>query len=255
MDRAAEPGDAPPGPGSRVATAGGRSGERLVALAAAADLVIAGENVVLNPAYRALGLYGSEYHSVSYNGRTGHDVGRHLLRDMLPISPEEAKKVGLVDVVLPGFGETLDKAIHKYLHIVITSNHKVGQWKEKLDLSAPALARARMQELGEMSKDFWSARSLRYHSRRHDFVCKVKATKTPLRFAQHRRRAGELDEEEMDAFDLIGTFEERIVAQIHEQALAQSVKQFKVLTIQGDKPTLVDDVRKDSVFACYYNNV
>ena len=34
-----------------------------VALAAACDVVIASENTVLNPAYRAMGLHGSEFHS------------------------------------------------------------------------------------------------------------------------------------------------------------------------------------------------
>lgn len=34
-----------------------------VALAAACDIVIASENTVFNPAYRAMGLHGSEFHS------------------------------------------------------------------------------------------------------------------------------------------------------------------------------------------------
>jgi hypothetical protein len=34
-----------------------------VALAAACDIVMATDNVVLNPAYRAMGLHGSELHS------------------------------------------------------------------------------------------------------------------------------------------------------------------------------------------------
>lgn len=34
-----------------------------VALAAACDMTIAAHGVVLNPAYRAMGLHGSEFHS------------------------------------------------------------------------------------------------------------------------------------------------------------------------------------------------
>jgi enoyl-CoA hydratase/carnithine racemase len=34
-----------------------------VALAAACDIVVAAENTVLNPAYRGMGLHGSEFHS------------------------------------------------------------------------------------------------------------------------------------------------------------------------------------------------
>ncbi|KAG9856671.1 SGT1-domain-containing protein, partial [Aureobasidium melanogenum] len=189
-----------------VAALRGNAAAGGVALAAAADLVLAGEHVVVNPAYRALGLFGSEYHTVTYYGRVGPDTGRHLCRDMLPVSAQQAKDTGLVDVVLPGYGESLDSAIHAHVSELISTNQKPGQWKHKLDLSPPALAAARMQELGEMAKDFWSARSIRYHSRRSDFVRKVKATKTPLRFARHRRKVGELDEEESDSFDLIETF-------------------------------------------------
>lgn len=216
-----------------------------VALAAAADLVIAGENVVLNPAYRALGLYGSEYHSVSYYGRTGQETGRHLLRDMLPISTQRAKQIGLVDVVLPGHGEALNQSIREHVNATISSDEKMGQWKQKLDLSASALARARMQELGEMSKDFWSARSVRYHSRRHDFVRKTKATKTPLRFAQHRRKAGELDEEESDAFDLVETFASA-EGNTQKRTLGESVDQSKMMP-PDEKRSL------GTVFSCYYN--
>jgi enoyl-CoA hydratase/carnithine racemase len=34
-----------------------------VALAAACDVVVAGRGVVINPAYRGMGLHGSEFHS------------------------------------------------------------------------------------------------------------------------------------------------------------------------------------------------
>jgi enoyl-CoA hydratase/carnithine racemase len=171
-----------------------------VALAVCADYVIAGEEIVLNPAYRALGLFGSEYHTVTYYGRVGSEIARHLLRDMLPVSAQGAKDIGLVDVVLPGYVEDLDKAIHIHVSNLISTHRTVGQWNLNIDLSPTALATARANELGEMSKDFWSARSMRYHSRRRDFVRKIKPSKTPLRFAQHRRKDGELDEEETDSF-------------------------------------------------------
>lgn len=73
-----------------------------VAFASACDIVVAGANVVLNPAYRSMGLHGSEYHSLSYFGRCGHDVGTQLLREMLPMSAFQALSCGLVDHVVPG---------------------------------------------------------------------------------------------------------------------------------------------------------
>lgn len=226
-----------------------------VALAVCADYVIAGEEVVMNPAYRALGLFGSEYHTVTYHGKVGHDIARHLLRDMLPISAQQAKDLGLVDIVLPGYGEDLDIAIHAHVSNLISTHQTVGQWKLKLDLSPEALSRARANELAEMSKDFWSPRSMRYHSRRSNFVRKVKPTKTPLRFAQHRRKAGELDEEETDNFDKIETFA-ILSKKMQEQALQQTIEQLKMQARRASTPGTVserDRRQMEMVFSCYYN--
>ncbi|THZ91114.1 ClpP/crotonase [Aureobasidium pullulans] len=238
-----------------VAALRGNAAAGGVALAAAADLVIAGENVVMNPAYRTLGLFGSEYHTVSYYGRVGYDVGRHLLRDMLPVSAQQARDIGLVDIVLPGYGDALDTAIHTHVSNLISSNQKPGQWKSKLDLSPTALAFARMQELGEMAKDFWSARSLRYHSRRRDFVRKIKASKTPLRFAVHRRKVGEYDEEETDSFDMIETFA-MLLRKGQEVALQESIEALKAQARRASTPGTGSEMEKrklELMFECYYN--
>lgn len=226
-----------------------------VALAVCADYVIAGEHIVMNPAYRALGLFGSEYHTITYYGRTGHETARHLLRDMLPISAQQAKDVGLVDAVLRGHGEDLDTAIHTHVSNLITTHQKVGDWKLKVDLSPSALAAARANELGEMSKDFWSARSVRYHSRRRDFVRKVKPSKTPLRYAQHRRKVGELDEEESDSFDKEETFA-MLSRKMQEQALQQTIEQLKMQARRASTPDTVNEKDRrqlEMMFSCYYN--
>ena len=47
-----------------------------VALATACDFVIAGSDVVLNPAYRGIGLHGSEFHSLTYTARCGAQQAR-----------------------------------------------------------------------------------------------------------------------------------------------------------------------------------
>ncbi|WZH50262.1 ClpP/crotonase-like domain-containing protein [Fusarium acuminatum] len=185
-----------------------------VALAAACDVVIAGSESVLNPAYRALGLHGSEYHSLSYIGRCGPENSNRILRDMLPISAYQAREMGLVDHVLPGSGAILDIRIRYHVRGMTYTPYKSGNWKYQVDLSPPGLASARAHELNEMAKDFWSARSERYASRRRDFVRKVKPTKTPLRFASHRRRDGEIDEEEADSFDDVAVYEEKVLQRI-----------------------------------------
>jgi hypothetical protein len=160
-----------------------------------------------------------------------------------------------VDVVLPDYGEDLDTAIHTHISNLISTHQVVGQWKRNLDLSPTALATARANELGEMSKDFWSPRSMRYHTRRSAFVRKIKATKTPLRFAQHRRKNGELDEEESDSFDQIETFE-TLSKKMQEQAMQQTIEQMKAQTRRVSTPGTVNERGRRQMrmmFSCYYN--
>ncbi|GKU09230.1 unnamed protein product [Fusarium langsethiae] len=187
-----------------------------VALSTACDVVIASSESVLNPAYRALGLYGSEYHSLSYTGRCGPDIARHILRDMLPISAHQAKHIGLVDHVLVGSGSSLDIKVKDFVESLTCTPYKPSSWKSRVDVSPSGLATARAHELGEMARDFWSARSERYTLRRRDFVRKIKVTKTPLRFATHRRHEGEVDEEEADAFDDVAKYEATALREIAE---------------------------------------
>ncbi|KDN53085.1 hypothetical protein K437DRAFT_266020 [Tilletiaria anomala UBC 951] len=78
-----------------------------LALADACDVVLASEHVVLNPHYRGLGLYGSEYHTFSWAQRSSetssgsvHAVPSYA-RTMLPMSVEQGVSAGLVDHVVP----------------------------------------------------------------------------------------------------------------------------------------------------------
>jgi len=149
----------------------------------------------------------------------------------------------------------LDIAIHAHVSNLVSTHQSVGQWKIKLDLSPTALATARANELAEMSKDFWSPRSIRYHSRRSNFVRKVKPSKTPLRFAQHRRKAGELDEEETESFDKIETFA-ILSKEMQKQALQQAIEQLKVQARRASTPGTVnerDRRQMEMMFSCYYN--
>lgn len=238
-----------------------------VALAAACDTVIAGAETVLNPAYRALGLHGSEFHSLSYAGRCGEEGALRLLRDMLPLSPFRARDVGLVDHVLPGSGQLLDTRIRNHVGAVVRRAdfwYEPGRWKAGVDVSTAGLAAARAGELGEMARDFWSARSERYHSRRRDFVRKVKAVRTPLRFATHRRGRGEEDEEEGDGFDDVGLFEKRALERAVRQSVLEIERQKAVVPPspassrdcfeQDLVPGVEIGVPRDlgPVFSCYY---
>jgi enoyl-CoA hydratase/carnithine racemase len=248
-----------------VAAIRGNAAAGGVALAAACDIVIAGAEVVLNPAYRAVGLYGSEYHTISYYGRCGEAKAREILTAMTPISPYDARTIGLVDHVLPGHGFVLHQRIRNHVSVIVRSGNfgKVKCWKASADTSLGALAKARVAELGEMSRDFWSARSARYHSRRFAFVRKVKATKTPFRFAKHRRiDVTCVDEEETEAYDSVQAYERlheaQLLATLQKQILD---KDYDVTSEAGESylapPTPSSAVMAGSmepVFNCYYSN-
>ncbi|KAK5126270.1 hypothetical protein LTR85_010505 [Meristemomyces frigidus] len=207
-----------------IASIRGNAAAGGVALAAACDVVIASSDIVLNPAYRAVGLYGSEYHTLSYKGRCGEKESKAILRAMTPMSALQAQSIGLVDYIFPGYGEDLEDRIRYHVTMLLKPGIAIrGYWKANVNLSASALARARTNELCEMSKDSWSARSIRYHTRRFDFVRKVKSSQTPLRFATHRRRVDRkvFDEEELDSFDDINYYrqlaEKQSDAALHDQ--------------------------------------
>jgi len=234
-----------------------------VALAAACDVILCGGEVVLNPAYRAIGLHGSEYHSLSYTGRCGSAKAKELLRSMTPISPFDARAIGLVDHVLPGSGSALEKRIKSHVAVVVKSGKPTkGIWKTRIELTPSTLAAARAEELDEMSKDFYSARSTRYSTRRFNFVRKVKSMQTPLRFATHRRiDSGMTDEEERDSFDDVDHFEHLA----ERELLSKLVAQLSLTNGDAGKPELLvtklqaltppetsPKSHPDTLFSCYY---
>lgn len=206
-----------------VAAIRGNAAAGGVAFAAACDFVVSGSDVVLNPAYRGIGLYGSEYHTLSYYGRCGEAKAKQILNAMVPISPLQSREMGLIDFIFPGSGDVLDDHIRSHVSFMLRDGAvRSGTWKRSIDLSPAALALARANELSEMSKDFWSARSVRYHSRRFDFIRKVKCNRTPLRFAEHRRATSTaFDEEETPAFDDVSCYQRRAEDELVAKLRAQ----------------------------------
>jgi enoyl-CoA hydratase/carnithine racemase len=248
-----------------------------VALATACDFVIAGSDVVLNPAYRAIGLHGSEFHSLTYTARCGAQQAQKLLRAMLPLSPLQARQIGLVDFVFPGSGEVLDDHIQTHVALMFKDGiARQGSWKRKLDLSLSGLAQARVDELSEMAKDFWSPRSARYHARRSAFVRKAKPARTPLRFALHRRVQAKLqpDDEETAEFDDVAAFERRAESELATRLRATILAEINSENTTGNAnankhkpsmhplhpphdlptPPVIDSKTTATLFSCHYQD-
>lgn len=184
-----------------IAAVRGNAAAGGVAIAASCDHFVAGCNVVLNPSYGALGLFGSEYHTISYRARCGERGMSKLKNDMMPMSGIEARAIGLVDVVFPDFGDTLTHHILEHIAMILEDGYRAGVWKR-----GHAIDRRRLKEVNDserkiMDTDF---RSELYRSRRHDFVRKCVPAHTPRHLALHRPCCTHSSEHEFCAESLSG---------------------------------------------------
>jgi putative two-component system hydrogenase maturation factor HypX/HoxX len=84
-----------------VAALGGNAAAGGVMLALAADEVWCRTGSVLNPHYRNMGLYGSEYWTYSLPRRVGAETAERLTAEALPVSAATAERIGLVNRLVP----------------------------------------------------------------------------------------------------------------------------------------------------------
>ena len=171
----------------------GSAGAGGVIMALGADQVIARDGIVLNPHYRTMGLYGSEYWTYVLPRRVGRAAAADLTGNCLPIGAAEAAAIGLVDVVLPGPPAGFDERVLDHARELAA-----GPDCRRL-LDAKRAARAadeqrkpldayRAEELAEMSRDLFDDRH-GFAAARRDFVTKQKPVATPTRLARHRPAA------------------------------------------------------------------
>ncbi|WP_039947180.1 hydrogenase maturation protein [Streptomyces sp. NRRL S-118] len=83
-----------------VSAIGGNAAAGGVMLALAADEVWCRSGSVLNPHYRRMGLYGSEYWTYSLPRRVGAAMAEQLTGEALPVTAARARDIGLVDRVV-----------------------------------------------------------------------------------------------------------------------------------------------------------
>ncbi|MBV9027003.1 MAG: formyl transferase, partial [Candidatus Eremiobacteraeota bacterium] len=159
-----------------ITAVGGNAGAGGVMLALGADRVLLRENVVLNPHYRTMGLFGSEYWTYVLPRRVGEYEARRLTEQCLPISSDEAASLGLVDQVVPGAREQFDNVVAQYATALAASPDYVGLVEKKAvrrtdDERRRPLDSYRAQELGEMSRDIYTDR-FDFSALRRAFVTK-----------------------------------------------------------------------------------
>ena len=176
-----------------VAAVGGNAGAGGVMLALGADQVLVREGVVLNPHYRTMGLFGSEYWTYTLPRRVGPPRARRITEDCLPMGAAEAVEIGLADAALSGDRARFDTAVIEHAR-ALAAHPEHARW-----LATKAAIRAaderrrpletyRVRELAEMSHDIFDDRN-GFAAGRHAFVtkqCPARRAPAPRNMAHDR---------------------------------------------------------------------
>lgn len=176
-----------------VSALGGNAAAGGAMLALAADEVWCRAGAVLNPHYRLMGLYGSEYWTYTLPRRVGNEEAERLTRRALPVTAARAREIGLVDVVIDSTPQGFGSAVARHASRLASApgtQRRVSEKKaaRERDEAVAPLSSYREAELAEMRETFFDP-DAPYHALRSAFVRKTKPSSTPdhLRAGVSRR--------------------------------------------------------------------
>lgn len=154
-----------------------------VILGLAADLVVARQGVVLNPHYKAMGLFGSEFWTRLLPARVGQELSEHYTQRCVPVTADQALADGLVDLVLPRDPGLWHRELRLLADSLLAGHERrtLLEGKRQRRQAADAtqsLAQHREQELTQMHLDMYDDAS-GFAAARHNFVHKTRMTRTP----------------------------------------------------------------------------
>ena len=167
----------------------------------ACDRVILRDGVVINPHYKTMGLYGSEYWTYLLPKRVGEAQARIIMRECLPVVAKEAILLGLADELYDQDWQNYHMALEAYVKEIAISKYFKELLAEKkitrtADEKVKRLKRYREEELLIMRQSFFDEGS-EFHFRRYEFVHKICPQATPLHLAIHRTDENQIEGEEM----------------------------------------------------------
>lgn len=166
-----------------IAALAGNAAAGGVMLALAADQVWCRESVVLNPHYRLMGLFGSEYWTYSLPRRVGAAAAAQLTANTMPVGAREAAAIGLADQAIPGGAADFWNWVRREAASIAESPELanrllVKKQNRSADEAQKPLAAYRFEELAQMRHNFFAADEP-YHQLRRNFVHSVRPTATP----------------------------------------------------------------------------
>ena len=131
----------------------GSAGAGGVMLALAADIVLAREGVVLNPHYKTMGLYGSEYWTYSLPRAVGSEIAHKLTEECLPISAIQAQQYGMVQAIGPRCPQAFGLWLLQQADSALADDKYLHARTRKATLDTRQVERCREQELAQMRLD------------------------------------------------------------------------------------------------------
>ncbi|WP_405677007.1 hydrogenase maturation protein [Streptomyces sp. NBC_01511] len=165
-----------------VSALGGNAAAGGAMLALAADEVWCRSGAVLNPHYRLMGLYGSEYWTYTLPRRVGNEEAQRLTRRALPVTAARAYGIGLVDVVIESTPQDFGSVVAHHASRLASApgtQRRVGEKKaaRERDEAVAPLSAYREAELARMRATFFDP-GAPYHALRAAFVRKVRPSST-----------------------------------------------------------------------------
>jgi putative two-component system hydrogenase maturation factor HypX/HoxX len=159
----------------------------------AADEVWAREGVVMNPHYKTMGLYGSEYWTYLLPRRIGPCMALELTERPLPIGMRKARAIGMVDRTMPDDWEAYLAELRRGAEALAQDPDYDDRLREKRESRAEdeaikPLASYRAAELNRMRVNFYGrfyGGDTSYHEARHAFVHKTRPKRTAAHLAKH----------------------------------------------------------------------
>lgn len=150
-------------------------------MALACDEVIIREGVVLNPHYKNMGLYGSEYWTYLMPRRLGHAQAARIVEDCEPMLAHEAMDLGFADVMFEEDWDTFHAKLANYCEqlpnrLDMNEFLRVKAEQRAKDEQDKPLEQYRREELLEMKQIFDDPNAF-YHQARREFVFKIKPKK------------------------------------------------------------------------------
>ncbi|MFI6448196.1 hydrogenase maturation protein [Kitasatospora sp. NPDC050543] len=176
-----------------VSALGGNAAAGGVMLALAADEVWCRAGAVLNPHYRLMGLYGSEYWTYSLPRRVGDAVAEQLVRRALPVSAATGQRLGLVDRLVECGPQDFAAEVARLAALTaalpaVQARIAAKKAERERQEAVKPLASYRAQELARMRRIFFDPEQP-YHALRRAFVRKEAQPGTPAQLLPGARTA------------------------------------------------------------------